>query len=369
MDGWVLPDGLFDQGALHQGLGLRLSAGQVAEVGQAPDSALALRGIVTPGFIDLQVNGGGGALVNNTPTVDGLLQIASAHRGFGTVGILPTVITDTTAVITAATRAVLEAPRDAGLLGLHIEGPHIAPVKRGTHAAEHIRPLDDTTLSCVGALRDAGLPVMLTVAPEVVTPEQINDLANMGAIVSLGHTNATADQVTAALDAGARAGTHLFNAMSQMGARAPGAVGGLIRSDAALGIICDGHHVDDDMIALALAARPDRAMTFLVSDAMATVGGPDRFDLYGKTIRVDQGRLINDEGNLAGAHTTMAQGVARLVGQVGLSLEDALRMAVSYPAQVIGHPDTATMKGRAIRDCLVLDPTGALQSDLHSALA
>ena len=179
-------------------------------------------------------------------------------------------------------------------------------------------------------------------------------------MVSLGHTDTTAEKTRAALAAGASCFTHLFNAMSPMLGRAPGVVGAAINSDAYTGIICDGIHVADEMVGLAIRARPLADKTFLVSDAMPTVGGSDRFDLYGKEIRLVDGRLVNAEGSLAGAHITMAQSVARLVTVVGVDLTAALRTAVTVPAQVIGRPDLAQIIGRDAADLLVLDESLAL---------
>ncbi len=353
-DGWICPDWVFDGAEVVPSVALRVERGHVAEVSTGQHDGQPVAGCIAPGFVDLQVNGGGGVLLNTDPSVEGMMEIAAAHRRFGTVAVLPTVITDAPDVLDRAAQAALAAQGQAGLVGLHIEGPHIALAKRGTHAAPFVRPMDERTMDVVARLRGAQVPVMITVAPEAVTPDQIGKLAALGAVVSLGHTDATAEQVEAALAAGARCGTHLFNAMSPMQGRAPGAVGAILNGGIPFGIICDGHHVDDRMIALALrAAQPDCA--FLVSDAMATVGGPAAFELYGQTIRVDGGRLINAEGNLAGAHVTQAEGVRRLVNTVGVPLAQALRMAISVPAQVIGRPDLITLIGRRIDDLIVLD--------------
>ncbi|SLN38218.1 N-acetylglucosamine-6-phosphate deacetylase [Pseudooctadecabacter jejudonensis] len=351
---WITADHVFDGETLRPGLGLRIDKGQGVEVGPPPADAQAIPGVIAPGFIDLQVNGGGGVMVNTTPTRDGLATIADAHAKLGTSAILPTVITDGPDVLDRAADAVRTAKTDRRILGLHIEGPHIATAKRGTHHAAFIRPLDARTIEVVSALRADGIAVMITLAPEAATTAQIAELAAMGAVVSIGHTDASASQVNAAIEAGATCATHLYNAMSQMSGRAPGAVGAVLNSHIAAGIICDGHHVDDGMIALALRARPVPDRMFLVSDAMATVGGPNTFALYGQTITVDGGRLINAEGNLAGAHTTMAEGVARLVQSVGVSLEQALRMAITTPARLINQPDRRHLVGQCIQDLQVI---------------
>lgn len=311
-------------------------------------------GTLSAGLIDLQVNGGGSVMVNSAPEPESLRAIAAAHRRFGTTWILPTVITDRAEVMEQAAEAALGVQGEAGQLGLHIEGPHLARTKRGTHDGAYIRPLDAKTIAVVERLRAEQVAVMITLAPEAAAPEQIAELSQMGAIVSLGHTDATAEHIAEAITAGARCGTHLFNAMSQMQGRAPGAVGAILNSDIPFGLICDGHHVAFEMIALALrAAGPDRG--FIVSDAMATVGGADHFTLYGKTIAVDGGRLVNAEGNLAGAHVTMAEGLRNLVQQAGVSFEDALRMGLSTPARVIGRPDLAGLIGQKLCDLIVWD--------------
>ncbi len=328
------PEAVFDGHRLVRGVALRLSDPPQI-VPDPPADARPVGGIVSPGLIDLQVNGGGGVLFNADPTPEGIAAILAAHRRFGTTRLLPTLITDAPEVaeaVAAAIRAVWGTP---GLLGLHLEGPHIAPARRGTHAARHIRPLDDRTLTLAESLRADGIPLLLTLAPEAATLAQIARLSAAGVVVSLGHSDATAVETEAALAAGAGNFTHIFNAMSQMQGREPGMVGAAILSDAEIGLICDGHHVSDAMLTLALRAH-GAGRCHIVSDAMPTVGGPDHFTLYGQTIRVADGRLINAEGRLAGAHTTMAEGVARLVNTLGQSLETALRMAITNPARIIG---------------------------------
>lgn len=350
---WITYDYVFDGTALLPQASVQVSAETVTEIAPHPMPGPRLAGILTPGYLDLQVNGGGGVQFNNTPTTQAMIDIAAAHRDTGTVGIMPTVITDAPNVLEQAVHAALSAQGKPGILGLHIEGPHISTVRRGTHQASFVRPMTTDTIAHVTRLRAAGIPVMITLAPEAATSDQITALAATGAIVSLGHTDADADQIATAIAAGASCGTHLFNAMSPMTSRAPGAVGGVLSADIAFGIICDGHHVDDRMIKLALrAAGPDRG--FIVSDAMATVGGPDHFELYGNRVALKDGRLINAEGGLAGAHITQAKAVQRLVAQIGLTPEAALRMAITTPARVIGAPHLSTLVGRRTADLLVL---------------
>lgn len=365
---WITADAVFDGQRLATDICVLVDNNTVLDVSAVPPigaQVLRLKGVISPGFVDLQVNGGGGVLVNTRPTVAGLVAVADAHRRFGTVAILPTVITDTPEVLAAVVDAAIAAKGMRGIAGLHIEGPHIALARRGTHDAAYIRPLDDVTIAHVRKLRRADIPVMLTLAPEAATPAQINVLCALGAVVSIGHTDATAAQVEVALAAGAACFTHLYNAMSQMAGRAAGVVGAAINSDAYTGMICDGIHVSDEMLGLAIRARPVPDRCFIVSDAMPTVGGPDAFELYGQTIRCVDGRLVNAQGNLAGAHVTQLAGVARLVSHLGLSVEAALRMAITVPATLMKCDALATLNGRKIDDIIVIDTGFEKAQDLR----
>ena len=331
-DLWIAPDRLFDGHSIQTGVAVHVKDGQITDIGPASADALKVSGLMTPGYVDLQVNGGGGVFLNETPTRDGIATIAEAHRRFGTVALLPTVITDSADVLDNAANAAIAAQGLPGVMGLHIEGPHISKERRGTHDAGYVRPFDDRTMAVVTHLRDINIPVLITLAPEVTPLKTIAKLADTGAVVSIGHTNATAAQINEAIEAGATCATHLFNAMSPMTSREPGAVGAVINSNIYSGIICDGHHVADSMVGLAVRARPQEDCMILVSDSMATVGGPDHFDLYGHRVMLKNGRLINKEGSLAGAHVTQAEGVQRLISKIGLTPDAALRMAISTPA-------------------------------------
>ena len=353
-DCWVAPEYLFNGQEVMCEQAVRIVDGRITEIAKTPGSAVRIKGCLTPGFVDLQVNGGGGVMLNTTPTRSGMADIAAAHRTFGTVAVMPTVITDHWAVLEQAADAAVAAKGDDGIIGLHIEGPHISVARRGTHNASHIRTMDDRTLNVVAGLRRHDIAVMITVAPEATTHDQIAALAQMGAVVSIGHTDATCEDTEAAISAGASCATHLFNAMSPMVGRAPGAVGAVINSHVWSSIICDGFHVDDRMIKLALRARPDDSLMFLVSDAMATVGGPAQFDLYAQNVHLEKGRLINVEGKLAGAHVTQAEGVARLVHKIKISLAQALRMAITVPARIVGKANLAQVIDRPVCDILVL---------------
>lgn len=367
---FMLPDAVFDGDTLQTGVVLQVRDRRcvaVLNAGDIPENEQTTQiiGTLTPGFIDLQVNGGGGVWVNTSPDSGGLQTVRAAHHQFGTVAMLPTVITDQADVMDSVAEAVL---RDDATLGLHIEGPHIALARRGTHAAQFIRPVDARTIATVAKLRAAGKVVMITLAPEAATLDDIRTLTRTGAIVSIGHSDADAAQVDAAMGAGARCFTHLFNAMSPMQGRAPGVVGAAINSNAYCGIICDGHHVADEMIALAIRARPLADRMFLVSDAMPTVGGPDAFTLYDQRIALIQGRLVNVEGNLAGAHVTQAQGVTRLVQHVGIAPGAALRMAITVPAQLIGMDRLARITDRPVSDIAILRPDLTFQAMLDTIL-
>jgi N-acetylglucosamine-6-phosphate deacetylase len=374
-DLWLIPDAIYDGTRLRPGAALGIAGSRSMTIGTPPKDAPTrrIKGTLTPGFLDLQVNGGGDALLNNDQSPAALHTMASAHRRFGTVGILPTVITDTPEVLARAVDATIAAHAepnpDPSLLGLHIEGPHLSIPRRGTHAANYIRPFDATTLAHVQRLRAAGIFVKITVAPESITPQDVARLTGLGATVSIGHSDATADEVRALLDAGATCFTHLFNAMSPMLNRAPGVTGACINSTAYAGIICDGIHVADEMVGLAIRARPLAGRMFLVSDAMCTVGGSDHMRLYGQDIWLKDGRLVNAEGSLAGAHVTMAEGLRRLITVVGIAPETALDMAVAAPARLLNRPDLATPEQRDTADLLLLGPDWHVTATVAAALA
>ena len=338
---WIRPTRLFNEGRLCAKAVLGVLNGQVQiitdDIQVIPDSQIYdFDGIISPGFFDLQVNGGGGVLFNEATTKESIWDIAKAHKKFGTTGIFPTVITDKLSILRRAVDAVIEAVGQNGILGIHIEGPHISLEKRGTHKAEFIRPFNEDTFQLVEKLRAADVPTMLTLAPEVVSPEDIKRLVEVGTVVSIGHSQAPAGVVRLALEAGASCFTHLFNAMQPVAGREPGVVGAAINSHAFTGIICDGIHVADEMVAMAIRARPVSDRIYLISDAMPTVGGPTEFNLYGTRVSLINNRLINSEGSLAGAHTTQSKSVKRLVDHVGIPIEDALKMAITTPSKVMG---------------------------------
>jgi N-acetylglucosamine-6-phosphate deacetylase len=295
-------------------------------------------GILAPGFIDVQVNGGGGALLNDNPTIDTVRRIAGSHRKFGTTGMLPTVITDAPSILAEAIAAV-KAAHDAkvpGVLGIHVEGPFLDVARKGAHDPQYIRIMTDKDVDLI-AKAGCGT-VMLTLAPNRVDPSLVNSLARQGVLVSLGHADATSAEIKPALENGARAFTHIFNAMSQMSGREPGMVGtALADSESFVGLIADGLHVNDAAMIVAIAAkRKDRVM--LVTDAMpAAAGGPDVFELQGRTVTRENGRLLLDDGTLAGSNLTMDEAVRYCVNRLGVGLEDTLRMASLNPATFMGR--------------------------------
>ncbi len=317
-----------------------------------------VEGLLAPGFLDLQVNGGGGVLFNDTPTADAARAIAEAHARHGCTAILPTFITGTRDGMAQALLAVRIALADRvpGIAGLHLEGPFLSRARKGAHDPALIRPMDEDDLRL---LLESGIEhLLLTVAPETVTPAQIRRLVEGGVIVSLGHSDADHETVSAAIDAGATGVTHLFNAMSQMSGRAPGLVGtALDRDEIWAGLIADLHHVDPVMMRIALAAKRGPGRLFLVSDAMPPAGSSlDRFTLSGRTVLRRDGRLAFEDGTLAGADLTMDQAVANMVASQGLPVEEALRMASLYPARFMGmEPAHGRIEAGRPADLVLLD--------------
>ncbi len=294
-------------------------------------------GTLAPGFIDAQVNGGGGVLFNEARTAEGVAAISRAHARHGTTGLLPTFITDSADRRAEAVAAVREAVAAGvpGILGIHLEGPFLAAARKGAHDPGLIRPMTDAD---VEALLATGIrTVLLTVAAEAVSPPQIRRLTEGGVIVSLGHSDAHYEAAVAAADAGARGVTHLFNAMSQLGHRAPGLAGAALDHGGLwAGLIADGHHVHPAALRVALRAKRGPARLFLVSDAMPPAGsGDDTFLLGGRTVTRHDGRLTLADGTLAGSDLTMDRAVRFAVEHLHQPLTEALRMASLYPAQFL----------------------------------
>jgi N-acetylglucosamine-6-phosphate deacetylase len=293
--------------------------------------------MLLPGFIDTQVNGGGGVLFNDAPTVETIRRIGTAHRRYGTTGFLPTLISDSVDVMRAALAAVEQALAEGvpGVLGIHLEGPYLAPARKGVHDPKffHTPGSEELALLCAP---HRGVR-LLTLAPERVPLASIGALAAAGVIVCAGHTAADYATTHAALAAGARGFTHLFNAMTPLGSREPGVVGAALEDAGSwCGIIVDGHHVHPASLRVAIAAKP-RGKMVLVTDAMPPVGAADpSYLLNGETITVKDGICQTAQGVLAGSALDMAGAVRNAVQMLGLPLDEAVRMASTYPADFLG---------------------------------
>jgi len=312
--------------------------------------------LLAPGFIDVQVNGGGGVLFNDDPSVASIAAIGSSHRRFGTTGFLPTLISDDLDVVARgidATRAAIESGVP-GVLGIHIEGPFLNAERRGVHDAGKLRSLDEHAVKLLSTPH--GGKTMVTLAPERTTPELIRALSEAGVIVSGGHTNATFAELQPALAAGLRGFTHLFNAMSPLTSREPGAVGAALSADQAwCGLIVDGHHVHPEVMKLALRAkRRDRFM--LVTDAMPSVGSDIKsFRIQGRLITVEGDKIVDEDGRLAGAHLDMAGAVRNTVKLLGADPTLALSMASRYPAEFLKLADLGRIATGQRANLVLLD--------------
>ncbi len=301
-------------------------------------------GVICPGFVDVQVNGGGGVMFNDEQSVETLRTIADAHMTTGTAAILPTLITDTPTRTRAAISAVEQAIAEGvnGIAGLHLEGPHLSVARKGAHDGQLIREMHEDDLALMLGAADRIANVMVTLAPENASRSQIKTLSDAGIVVSLGHTDADMATCHAAFDAGARCVTHLFNAMSQLTNREPGLVGAtLSRDDIYAGLIADGIHVHPSTIAVALAAKPQSERVFLVSDAMATAGSLiQTFKLNGRDVFRKDNRLTLADGTLAGADLELGRAIAVMTHDVGDDLGASIKRATSTPAELLRDAGT-----------------------------
>ncbi|WP_285446494.1 N-acetylglucosamine-6-phosphate deacetylase [Xanthomonas sp. fls2-241-TYG-148] len=330
---------------LQDGLAVLLDGAQIQAVVAADDARVAQAGTrvdlggatLLPGFIDIQVNGGGGVLFNNACTPQALATIAAAHRRYGTTGMLPTLISDTAEVMAEAIAATRQAIAQGvpGVLGIHLEGPYLSPARKGTHDAQKFRVPDAHEIAVDTSL-DNGV-TLITLAPERVPLDDIRAFVAGGAVVFAGHTAATYEQARDGIAAGVSGFTHLYNAMSPLAGREPNAVGAALEDPAVwCGVIVDGVHVHPASLRVALAAKP-RGKLLLVTDAMPMVGADSpSFDLYGETITAIDGVVRNAAGALAGSALDMATAVRNSVQWLGVDLAEAARMASTYPAQCIG---------------------------------
>lgn len=360
---WLHPAACFDGEQIRRDVALRIENGRVSAITPAREAGLdglavwRCEYLACPAFVDLQVNGGGGVLFTQDPTPESLTAIAAAHRLGGTGTWLPTLITCGPEVMERAVDAVISVHGRFGVAGMHIEGPHIAPEYRGAHALDLIRPFDDHTLGLLRRLRERSIPVLLTLAPERLADGVLPRLVDMGVRVAIGHSGANEEQTRAALSAGASLFTHLFNGMPALHTKRVGMTGVALDSAAWCGVIADGHHVDDLMVRLAVRAKREPNTLFAVTDAMPTVHGPAQFELYGATIQVRDGRLIDARGSLAGVHIDMAGVLQRLVQRVELPLECALAMITAIPARAAGlYPEYGCLRPRGRANIVLLDP-------------
>ncbi|MBF9195957.1 N-acetylglucosamine-6-phosphate deacetylase [Microvirga terrestris] len=332
---------IFDGSHMLDGRAVVIESGRIAAVPHERDLGTgverrAVSGLLAPGFIDVQVNGGGGVLYNDVRSVEGIRSIAQAHRAYGTTGLLPTFITDTRETMAEAIEAMRDAlaARVPGVLGIHVEGPFISPERKGVHNAAFMRPMEEADIAILTSLKEGR--TLVTLAPERNSMDSIARLAAAGVMICAGHTASDYATVIEATRHGLRGFTHLFNAMPPLAGRDPGPVGAALDSrDTWCGLIVDGHHVSDAALRVAIAAKGTERM-MLVTDAMSVTGTDlTSFELHGRTIYRKDGRLTTEDGTLAGSDLDMASAVRNSVELLGLALPDVLRMASLVPASFL----------------------------------
>jgi len=360
----LIPSEVLTEQGFRKGLAVLVENGRIVDVvadGAARARAAQVRELhgtkLVPGFIDTQVNGGGGVLFNDEPTVDAVRRIAQAHRRFGTTGMLPTLISDNADVMQRAIASVDAAieQRVPGVLGIHLEGPYLAPARKGVHDASKFRVPGADEIAMATSLRNG--KTLLTLAPDRVPAEVIREFIARGAIVAAGHTAATYEEMRAALDLGVRGFTHLYNAMTPLNGREPGVVGAALEDRTSwCGMIVDGYHAHPASLRVAIAAKP-RGKMLLVTDAMPPVGADsDTYTLAGVTITCRNGRCETSDGVLAGSALDMARAVSNTVRTLDVPLEEAARMASTYPAEFLGIADRhGRIVPRARADLVELD--------------
>ncbi|HDY8185236.1 TPA: N-acetylglucosamine-6-phosphate deacetylase [Vibrio vulnificus] len=291
---------------------------------------------VSPGFIDLQLNGCGGVMLNDEITAETMQIMHKANLKSGCTSFLPTLITSSDEDMRAAISAAREyhAQYQNQSLGLHLEGPYLNVMKKGIHSVDYIRPSDTSMVDFI--CENADVVAKVTLAPELNDPEHIEKLRNAGIVVSIGHTNATYAEARKGFEAGITFATHLFNAMTPMVGREPGVVGAIYDTpDVYAGIIADGFHVDYANIRIAHKIKGEKLV--LVTDATAPAGANmDYFIFVGKKVYYRDGKCVDENGTLGGSALTMIEAVQNTVEHVGIALDEALRMATLYPAKVIG---------------------------------
>ncbi|MDF2813631.1 MAG: N-acetylglucosamine-6-phosphate deacetylase [Microvirga sp.] len=332
---------IFDGTHILEGRAVILDGARIVGVPLEKDLGVGLKrrpieGLLAPGFIDTQVNGGGGVLFNDVRTIDGIRTIASAHRAYGTTGLLPTFITDTRERMTEALEAMQGAlaARVPGVLGIHVEGPFINPERKGVHNPAYMRPMEDEDIAILTSLQQGR--TIVTLAPEKNDMAAIARLAASGVLVCAGHTASDYATIVEACGHGLRGFTHLYNAMPPLAGREPAVVGAALDSNSTwCGVIVDGHHVSDASLRIAIAAK-GKERIMLVTDAMSVTGTDlTKFELHGRTIYRRNGKLTTEDGTLAGSDLDMAAAVRNAVNRLGVALPDALQMASLHPASFL----------------------------------
>ncbi len=357
---------IFDGFDWHHNCVLWIEDGKVLSIEPA-DARPATQlkgGFLCPGLVDLQVNGGGGVLFNTEPQPGSIERICAAHNRLGTTSLMPTLITDDSKVLDAALRAADEVIHCPSYIGLHLEGPHLALSRKGTHEGRYIRKMEAADKTKLLEAAQTLPRLKITVAPEAVSTVDVAELSQAGIFVSLGHSDASYETAMDYAGAGASIVTHLFNAMSQFGSRSPGLVGAALNSGHfSAGLIADGYHVSCASIEIAMRSKKGPGKLFLVSDAMSTVGSDIRsFVLNGRTITRQNSRLTLDDGTLAGADISLLDGVKYMVQQVGVPLETALKMGSRFPAETIGATHISHLNAGAQADILHLDDALSLKN-------
>ena len=339
----IYADRVFDGYNFLQQAQLTINDGVITAIDTYASSSAAdyhCEGLLVPGFIDVQVNGGGGVLLNQQASLAGINTMMAAHTQFGTTAMLPTLITDSITVMEQAADAIAQAiaNKTAGILGIHFEGPHLSVAKKGAHSAQYIRPISDREWQVLSR-KDIG-QVMVTVAPENVLADDIARMVELGIKVSLGHSNADYQTAQRAMLAGANSFTHLYNAMSPLTSREPGMVGCALANDHAYcGLILDGHHVDYVSAKIAIKTK-SAGKVLLVTDAMPPVGTTEsEFAFFDRVVTLNNGKLTSTTGELAGSVLDMATAVRNCHQHLAMPLGEALRMASLYPAQYLGIAD------------------------------
>lgn len=369
---------LFDGTVWQDDVMLRMDGGRIGAMEKAGgdlsgnDLVLPDGWSVVPGFVDLQVNGGGGVLLNNDPTVAGISTICAAHRQYGTTALLPTLITDTPEITAQAIAAGAEAARQGvpGFAGLHLEGPHLSVARKGTHSAELIRAMTADDLEHLAEAAKVLPKLLVTLAPESATPEQVEKLVAAGVTVSLGHSDAELDVISDFVEAGASMVTHLFNAMSPLRHRDPGLVGAALGfGSLSCGLIADGFHVDPLAIQIALDAKRGPGKIFLVTDAMSSLGSDETsFFLNGREVFRRGGRLTLADGTLAGADINMYSCIRFMQNTMGLSFEASIGMATVAPAKACGLDGYGQIAPGSQADLLLLDDKREIRASVIAGM-